>query len=171
MLKKLIFIVFLFFTHTLHADSIPTYVKDNVENAAIVGKGNLSKLIWNVYDATLYAPSGNYNSKPPYALSLDYNMDIDGKDIAERSLDEIQKQGYKGNKGQIWLQQMTNIFPNVDENTRLTAICTTNGTTLFYKNTTKIGEVKDKDFCSYFFGIWLAQNTSEPDLRKSLLKQ
>ena len=39
----------------------------------------------------------------------------------------------------------------------------------FFKNGAPTGEVNEPGFAQDFFGVWLSPNTSEPDLRKSLL--
>ena len=41
--------------------------------------------------------------------------------------------------------------------------------TRFFKNGVATGEVSEPGFADAFFGVWLAPETSDPDLRKSLL--
>ena len=38
-----------------------------VPNAQSVGQGRLSVFVWDIYDATLYAPNGKWKQKAPYA--------------------------------------------------------------------------------------------------------
>jgi hypothetical protein len=41
----------------------------------------------------------------------------------------------------------------------------------FLLNGKPFGEVRDAEFSSLFFGIWLSPGTSEPAMRQSLLAQ
>ena len=37
-----------------------------VPNSKLVGKGRLSYMVWNIFDAKLYAPNGRWNPKTPF---------------------------------------------------------------------------------------------------------
>lgn len=137
---------------------------------SLVGEGRFTYLFWNLYDAKLYAPTGEWNPQGAYALALHYLRSLDGEKIAERSIDEMKAQGLKNpQKIEAWLKQMTAIFPDVAAGTTLIGIRTVNGTTVFYQDQTRIGEVLDVEFSDWFFGIWLKENTSAPALRQKLL--
>lgn len=144
--------------------------KAYIPSAQEVGSGRLNFLFWDVYDATLYAPNGTWDAEQPYALSLAYLMELEGKDIAERSVEEMRNQGFTDEvKLASWYQQMEAIFPNVDETTTLTGIHDQNGYAVFYRNDTRIGIIQDTEFTDRFFAIWLSQDTAAPDLRDKLL--
>ena len=64
-----------------------------VPSAQKVGEGRLTYLFWDVYDATLYAPEGSWKEGKPFALKLSYLRAIEGKQIADRSAEEIRNQG------------------------------------------------------------------------------
>ncbi len=167
MLKSLLLSlsILLFSTQVFAADAYK-----QVPNAQKVGEARLTYMLWNVYDASLYAPKGKWNAQKTYALSLDYLRKLNGKAIAERSVEEMRKQGYKNEiKLAAWFSQMKNIFPNVKNKTNITGVYYPNSKTIFYKNGKKIGEVNDDEFGKRFFGIWLNKETSEPALRKQLL--
>lgn len=141
-----------------------------VPNGKQVGSGTLSFALWEVYDATLYAPDGKWDAHNPYALSIHYFMDIDGSDIAERSVEEMQKQGFSDTaKLKLWHEQMRRIFPDVKDGTVLTAVFIPNKSTHFYAGSKHIGSVEGNEFGIHFFNIWLSEKTSEPALRKKLL--
>lgn len=141
-----------------------------VPNPQEVGTGRLTVLFWDVYDASLYAPNGEWDGDKPYALSLSYLRDLNGSDIAERSVEEMRNQGFKSEvKLAIWYQKMKALFPDVDANTNLTGIRDNKGNTIFYRNGERIGAINDPEFSDWFFGIWLNERTSEPKLRKRLL--
>lgn len=155
--------------------SVPAIAADiatqQIPNAQKVGEGKLSIAFWDVYDATLYAPNGQWNPKQPFALSIRYFREIDGMDIAERSAQEMKKQGFSDEKLLAdWRKQMQAIFPDVKDGTELIALFTTHKTT-FYHNGTFAGVIGDPLFSVHFSNIWLSEETSEPALRKALLGQ
>ncbi len=141
-----------------------------IPNAELVGEGRLSYLLWDVYDAKLYAPDGDWRSDGPFALSLNYLMDIRSAKIADRSTLEIRNQGFQDEAALTrWNDQMRAIFPDVEKNSVLTGVKTTAGHTRFYYNSKFIGEITDPLFGTHFFAIWLSENTTEPSLRNQLL--
>jgi hypothetical protein len=135
-----------------------------------VGSGRLSFLIWNVYDATLYAPQKKYEASKPFALRLSYLIDLKGSDIAKRSVEEMRKQGFD-NEAQLnkWQKAMEEIFPDIKSGNTITGIRNENGYAFFYLDNVFIGSINEEAFTNQFFAIWLDQKTSEPALRKKLL--
>lgn len=152
------------------AEKAPDYIDAYVPNAGEVGEGRLSYLIWDVYDARLFAPKASWKTAGPYALSLTYLMTLEGTAIADRSIEEMRKQGFRDEVALAsWHTQMRRIFPDVEKGTTLTGIHTAQGESFFFKNGTFIASIKDPEFGKHFFGIWLSERTSEPQLRQSLL--
>ena len=108
--------------------------------------------------------------KPPLALSLTYLRHLAGKDIADRSIVEIRKQGFTDEaKLGDWRGQLRAIMPDVKEGTTLTGVLTATGQTEFCRNGSRIGTIRDPDFGPRFFDIWLGPKTSAPGLRAKLL--
>ncbi len=142
----------------------------HVPNAQEVGTGRLSMVFWDVYYATLYAPGGKWDPEASYALKIHYFREIEGSDIADRTVEEIRKQGF-GDEEKLaeWQAQLRNIFPLVTKGSQLTAVAEPGKPTRFYFNDKPIGSIADEKFGSYFFAIWLGEKTSEPALRKKLL--
>jgi hypothetical protein len=150
--------------------SATNVIEASIPNASIVGHGTLSYVLWDVYEATLYAPQGRWSPNRPFALSIKYHCAIDGKDIADRSVEEIRKQGFSDEiKLATWNEQMKSIFPDVKNGTILSAVYIPGKQTIFYEGDEPIGTIKGDDFGKLFFGIWLSEKTSEPDLRRALL--
>ena len=147
-----------------------TIISRDVPKAQQVGKGRLEFLFWSVYDATLYAPGGTFSPQRPFALRLDYLIKLSGADIADRSIEEMKKQGADDeDQLAVWRQQMAEIFPDVDRGVALTGVRDAKGHTYFYRNDQPIGSIKDPQFTDRFFGIWLSASSSEPTLRQQLL--
>jgi hypothetical protein len=165
-LLTLVLLVFVLPGAAWASDPIRKYVPE----AAIVGQGVLTFAFWDVYTATLYAPKGKWAMNRPFALSIRYMRDLDGKAIADTSAQEMERQGFTdAAQLKLWQDQMTQIFPNVTEGTVLTAAYIPNRKTVFYEGTHKIGEVKGEPFGRRFFGIWLQETTAKPALRRDLL--
>jgi len=142
----------------------------SIPNAQIVGEGTLTVAFWDIYDATLYAPSGIFNQRQPFALSMRYKKEIEGADIAKRSVEEMRDQEFADESVLArWQTQMVSIFPDVQDGTVLSAVFFPGKKTVFYRGNEKIGTIADADFTRQFSNIWLSEKTSEPELRKQLL--
>lgn len=146
------------------------YIRSEMPSAKRVGEGRLTYMFWDVYDAVLYAPDGQWSQDKPYALQLSYLRDIKGEKIADRSVQEMRNQGVDDEvKLAMWHAQMEEIFPDVQEGDVLTGLHTREGHTVFFENGAEIGRIKDSEFSKRFFDIWLHEKTSAPDLRRKLL--
>ena len=110
------------------------------------------------------------NLAKSFALSIRYKQEIDGRDIADRSVQEIRKQGYQDEiRLAAWNSQMKAIFPNVKDGTVLSALFVPGDKTVFYAGDKQIGVIADAEFARLFSDIWIGVNTSEPQLRRKLL--
>ena len=152
----------------------PSYALDHIHDlvpaAEKVGEGRLTYMLWDVYDAKLYAPKGNWRADRPFALQLSYLRALKGKKIADRSIEEMRGQGLTDEiKLATWHGQMRTIFPDVDAGVSLTGVYTEDGATIFYRDSIEIGRMTDPAFSKAFFGIWLNEATSAPNLRGKLL--
>lgn len=147
----------------------------NIANAQVadkklVGEGKLHYFMMHIYDAKLYSDDGSFSFDKPFALKLEYKRKLYGEKIADRSNLEIRNLGFKDEiKLAAWHSQMKDIFPDVDDGVSITGLYIPQKQTVFYKNDEEIGVIKDPEFGKWFFGIWLDEKTSEPDLRKKLL--
>lgn len=152
-----------------HAANAPDYIKKYIPDAQPVGQGRLTYMFWDVYDATLYGARGKFNKSQPFALTLKYLREIDGRAIADRSAEEMRQQGGIDEiKLAQWHEQMLRIFPKVKPGTTLTGIYLPKKGTMFYRDSTLIGTINDKDFSRHFFDIWLGHETTAPELRRKL---
>lgn len=150
--------------------SMPNIVSTHVPQAEKVGEARLTVLFWDIYDATLYAPTGKWKRGEPLALKLDYLRDFKGENIAKSSKSEISKMGFNDSeKLELWLENMKEVFPDVKKGDSITGVYTQEKQTIFYKENEKLGVIEDPDFGLWFFDIWLGENTSEPKNRDILL--
>lgn len=171
MLRKMLFIFFLCFSGVTHANS--SVMQQVMPDAQLVGKGRLTYMVWDVYDASLYAPNGKWKHNKPFVLRLDYLRDISRQDIADTAISAMRQQGFTDEvKLAAWHTQMENVFPDVGEGVALIGVYQPNQPTVFYNQKGDfIGQVKDPEFGKYFFAIWLENNTPKPLLRVQLLNE
>jgi len=151
----------------------PDEVAAELPGARLQGQGRLRFFGLHVYDALLWtsAPLGAADvDRSALALELRYARALKGPLIAERSLDEMRRQGeIAATEAERWLGAMTQIFPDVGAGDRITGVHRPGQSARFHVNGRLAGEVRDAAFARLFFGIWLSPRTSEPKLRAALL--
>jgi len=105
-----------------------------------------------------------------FALDLRYARALSGSKIAESSIDEIRKLGLgTAAQQQAWLEQMSRLFPDVKEGSRITGVFLPGTGARFYLDGQVLGDIPDTTFALAFFAIWLDPKTSAPSLRTALL--
>lgn len=128
---------------------------------------------FDVYQARLWvepAFDGAALSRQRFALELGYQRSFTGRDIAQRSIDEMRRIGsFTPEQAQRWLQAMQTAFPDVRAGDRLLGVHLPGRGAQFFANGRLTGEVADPAFAELFFGIWLSERSSEPRLRTVLL--
>jgi len=136
-----------------------------------LGEGRLTVLLFDVYDATLYVHGDKWSEDRLFALDLRYLRALNGKDIAARSVAEMKGQGFDdAAKLKRWGEEMARIFPDIKPGDRIVGVSLPGGGARFYNDKKLLGAVADPEFARAFFAIWLGDRTSEPGLRRKLLK-
>lgn len=145
------------------------HITSLLPGAQLVGAGRYTWLGLAIYDAALYAPAGRFASEGPYALELTYARAFKGTAIAERSIEEMRRQG-SGVEGRVdtWRARLDALFPDVARGDTLTGVLTRDGDAAFFHNARPIGRIDDPALARSFFGIWLDPQTSAPNLRARL---
>lgn len=127
----------------------------------------------DIYDARLWAGAAFQSAayaQTPFALELQYARSLSGKAIAERSLQEMQRQGaIPPEQATRWLAAMERAFPDVKAGDRIVGAHTPGSGARFWHNGQPRAGLRDTEFSQRFFGIWLSEATSEPKLRAQLL--
>lgn len=153
-------------------ESLPQSVQDAVpqDKLQLLGYGRFRKLLWDVFDASLWVPGEHWDMDKPFALELRYARDIEGEDIVDSTRDQLKHVGFD-DPGLVnpWLERLKGIFPDVKEGDSLVGLHLPEAETRFYFNGQFIGAVADPTFGPAFFAIWLDQKSSEQDLRNALL--
>ena len=149
-------------------------------SAALAGKQVVGQSLFRtwgfeVYNATLFAAPGFEAARfelQRLGLELQYKRAFAGRDIAQRSLDEMQGIApLTPAQARDWLAAMNTLFPDVKAGDRILGVHVPGSGARFYLNGALLGEVTDADFSARFFGIWLSPKTSQPRLREALIAQ
>ena len=157
---------------TLPAASLPPDIEALGQDWQLQGSARFRKYLVNVYDGRLWTPSGRYDPKGLYALDLTYALGFKAKDLAERSVQEMQRIGeVDGERLTQWGEVMQRAFPDIKAGDRLIGVNLPGRETRFYLNGKLFSTVPDPAFGPAFFGIWLDPRTSEPAFRRELLKE
>ncbi len=126
-----------------------------------------------VYRVTLYGGNGfdaQRFEKQRLGLELEYLRNFSGKDIAKRSLGEMQGIApLEATQAKDWLDAMSRSFPDVRAGDRLLGVHEPESGTRFYLNGRLYASIDDPAFSARFFGIWLSPKTSQPKLREALI--
>ena len=150
------------------------WLKSQAKNLAVLKGQYLFRFFGlEIYHAQLWVDT-QFNAttfdKSSFALQLLYSRNLSGEEIAKRSLQEIKKQSkISTQQEQLWLEQMTKIFPDVKKGDHITGVYTPSEKAVFFFNQKLLGELSDPELTKRFFGIWLSPLTTEPKMRLHLL--
>ncbi|MCY7315194.1 MAG: chalcone isomerase family protein [Rubrivivax sp.] len=151
----------------------PAEVATELPGPRLQGRGVLRFLGLRVYDVRLWtgaAPLTADFAAVPLALEFEYARGLSGSKIAERSLQEMRRQGeLPSADAERWLSAMRQLFPDVRAGDRITAVLVPAMGVRFFINSRLKGDIRDPQFARLFIGIWLSPQTSEPALREALL--
>jgi hypothetical protein len=152
----------------------PTAVRTFFRGAPrLIGQHRFTYWGFEVYDASLWGNTAfapHDWAKQSLVLELRYLRDFKGADIAQRSIDEMQGQRtLSAAQKQTWSGVLQSLIPNVRSGERLTGIYTPDKGMQLLHQDRLLGEVTDVDLAQRFFGIWLAPETSQRQLRQQLL--
>lgn len=151
----------------------PAELQAVLPSARLAGAARLTAWGFNVYDARLFVAPGFRSEtyeQTPFALELRYLRALAGRDIAQRSLDEMRRAGPLPDAlAAQWLREMVVMFPDVKKGDSLIGLNQPSGGVRVFFNGVPRGTLGDAAFAARFFGIWLAPQTSEPAMRAALL--
>ena len=151
----------------------PSFVQQALPAAALLGQAQMRFLGLRIYDARLWvgpqfkaADFGDY----PLALELTYHRAFKGTGIAQRSIDEIERQGELAPAlAQRWQKALTALLPDVQAGDRLIGLYQPGRGMQLWRGEQLLGTTDDAELAQRFFAIWLSPRTSEPGLRNALL--
>lgn len=140
-------------------------------NFQLVGKTTFSILFWDIYKSKLLTTTGKYpvnNIEDQLIYEINYLADISKADLIQRTVDQWKHIGKIEKDYLHFIPELENIWPDINEGDTLSLLIH-NEVNLFYFNQHYIGNIKSAKFGQLFLDIWLAKNTSQPNLRLELL--
>lgn len=156
-------------TATNTADAKPGIATD-FEELQLVGEARLKVLLWSVYDSRLYTGDGSYEEgQRPLRLEIQYLLDIKSDALVERTLEEWDAMGRRHPRQENWLEQLSNMWPDINKNDVLTLELAADNSASFRRNGELLGTIEDQDFGQQFIDIWLSTDCTRPSLRATLL--
>ena len=143
-------------------------------NPRLVGEHRFTYWGFDVYHASLWASNvafaPNDWASQRLVLELRYFRDFQGRDIAQRSITEMQGQrALNAEQSNTWLQSLQALLPNVRSGEVITGVYLPESGAQFLHQGKAVGEIRELEFARRFFGIWLSPQTSQPLLRQQLL--
>lgn len=136
------------------------------------GSGTYRYWGFEVYQASLWVEPAfepGALARQRYALELQYLRAFKGRDIAQRSIEEMRRIGtFTEAQARTWLEAMQAAFPDVAAGDRLVGLNLPGRGVQFLHNGRPTAEIGDTEFARLFFGIWLSEQTSAPRLRAAL---
>jgi hypothetical protein len=133
---------------------------------------------FSIYQAQLWVgprppEAGMSWAQQPVVLSLQYQRDFKGDDIAQRSLEEMRRHPLMRESDQAtWLATLKALIPDVRAGERLIGVYQPGqGLQLWHDGASlrELGTAPDALLAQVFMGIWLDPSTSQPELRQRLL--
>ena len=154
---------------------LPAELQQALPAAQALGAARMRFLGLDIYQARLWVNAGFKAGawvQSPFALELNYARTLSGRLIAERALQEMRRQGPSdAGREAVWLDGMLQAFPDVAAGDRITGLHTPGQGARFWFNGQPRPGLRDAECSRLFFGIWLSEASSEPQLRASLLER
>ncbi len=152
------------------AQLLPAAVVRDVPGLTPFGEGTMRFFGLKVYDVRLWTAMKSFAHTDPFALELVYDMSLNGRDIAERSIEEMRRQGHRDEaRLKRWGDEMARIFPDIRQGDTLVGVSIPGREARFYTRDKFIAAIADPEFARAFFDIWLSEKTSAPRVRSKLL--
>jgi len=148
----------------------PVELHSYIHASVPYGSGSFKELFINVYDADLWTDAPHWSWDTVFALALNYHLDIDGKEISDKSVELIDAlQPLSDTETDNYTKQLSKIFPDIKDGDEITALYIPKDALYFYRNGKPIGTIHDLTFARRLLSIWFSERTSTPDLRRQLL--
>ncbi len=151
----------------------PADVARALAGARLAGEGELRYFGLRIYAARLWVGpqfDADRFDAYPLALELTYHRAFSGEAIANRSIEEIERQqALPAAQSDRWRLALSALIPDVRAGDRLTGVFEPERGLVLSRDGRTLGAIADLELARRFIGIWLAAGTSEPALRRRLL--
>lgn len=153
-----------------HANTLSKAVQSYVGTPLVeVGSSTFRKYGFRVYQATLWAPNGTWNSSQPGALQLHYQRNISKDTLAESLVDDLNAQHIADEETlEKWAKWIDKTLPSVKEGDIMVGVRKPGASAVLFLNGKKLATIHDPILEQAFFNIWLGDQADE-DMRTALL--
>lgn len=134
-----------------------------------IGSGVMKWHFLELYDATFFASSAEKFNEYPATLKLEYSRNIKAKHLVSATRKEWKRMNVQHRDKSLWLNELTAIWPDVNEGDVLECRVDVNGSAAFYFNGQYIGEIKSAEFSNSFLAIWMSERARNQKLRNKLI--
>jgi hypothetical protein len=149
---------------------IPTTIRNSIDQPFLIGATSLRFLGAKVYDISLWSEGREFSYNKNFAIHIKYNMSFGREELAQRSIDEIERL-HKLNQEEkaSYLENLKIIFHSVKKGDEKLAVFTpSKGVAMFY-NGDLIGKISDPKLSRLFVDIWLDERGSYPEVTNRIL--
>ncbi|MCD8494466.1 MAG: chalcone isomerase family protein [Burkholderiaceae bacterium] len=134
------------------------------------GQGLFTWSVFRVYRAALHVTADGFSTDRVYALDLNYLRNVTAEQIAQTSVDEMQRiAGVDADTAERWGELLLGILPDVKLGDRLIGVFEPGVGVAFFNRDGALGDVRDPAFVDAFAAVWLDEQTRAPGLRAKLL--
>lgn len=148
---------------------LPSMSTLEIQDLKLVGRAQFSVLFWDIYQSSLYTTSGDFDGAVSGTLfKISYQRAITKQELLNKTIEQWQHLRIAEEEYLPYVPQLNTIWPDIEEGDNLTFFVEGNSSK-FYFNGRIIGVIEGKDFAPLFLAIWLSPQTSQPQLRRSLL--
>ena len=140
------------------------------QNLIFIGEGDLKVFFSPVYRVRLLSNDKNFSWNNDLVLEFDYQRALKKNDVIEASIKEMRLQkGVTEKQLSKWQSYLERGIQPVQKATKASLYWIAEGRITFYYDGIKPITIEDVDFARAFMNIWLGPDTSEPELRRTLL--
>jgi hypothetical protein len=168
---RLLFLLVTFWqiTPLMAAAQKPPELSTRIKSMRPYGEAKFTKLLWDIYDISLWTDADVWSRDKPYAITIHYMRPFTADQLVDKTIEEMKRLGAPFNP-ENYRKKLEELFPNVNEGDRITAFFKPSLKVTFFFNGSDRGNVNNVNFAKYFSDIWLSPETEEPEVREELLK-
>jgi len=169
---KVLFLLVTFWqiTPLMAAAQKPPELRNLIESKRPYGEAKLTRLLWDIYDISLWTDADVWSPQNPYAITIHYLRSFTTDQLVDKTIEEMKRLGAPFDL-ESYRKKLEEHFPNVREGDRITAFFEPGSKVTFFFNGSDRGNVNNVNFAKYFSDIWLSLETEEPEAREGLLKK
>lgn len=157
LIKIIMLSVALMLPQSVLAQQLPAYAKAHAKQELTqVGSGTYRKVGLRIYNATLFAPGGEYDANKPYALKLQYKRALSKETLTGAVYDGIKEQDVADEDTlQRWKKTLDEVLPAVKNGDVILGLSVPGKDARLFYNGKEIARIREPAFADAFFGIWV----------------